>query len=234
VLGVIVVAGILSGVLVALHHKHQNSFKLKETSAIAAFTARLQAILPQGQDASFVQPDLYAFYPSFTTDIQDLESGKLSASDATAKGKAMGTSAQKAATAISSLNVTRLVPSSFSVTGWTSTDAGAGPITAPGATQQVLLEGQFQMSQAFQTWQQAASIFQAAADAPKAQQKALADQANQLATKAASLWDRGYLALINVRKALGLTTLNAPATSFTPSPSPIPTPPPTPSASASG
>jgi len=228
-IGVLAAGGILAGVLISLHNRHAREFKAREAAVIEQYTGRLSAEFPV--DAQLVPPDLIAFYPNFTQGAQSLATGKLKASDATTFAKHVETTATAAAQGISQLDLTKLIPADFTVTGLangqtTASGQNADLIQAPGATRQVLQDAQLLMSQGFQLWVQAGKLMEQAAKAAPADRRAFTDEAIQLTQQAGSLFDAGYQKLLDIRSALGLSS-QIPVT-------PQPTAPASPSPTASG
>jgi len=203
---VLALAAVGLGVWNGQRRKHHREFIASEVAAIEAFSAKLKVTFPT--DLQPIQPDLIVFYPSLGTNLDKLAKGQLTPADATTQADAVATSAQKAATAISGLNVSQLIPAKFTVSGASNGASGtaAKDITAKGATQHELLDAQFLMAQSFQVWQQVGDLMKTTADATGAQRQALVDQTKQLAAKAASLFDRGYQKVLAIQNALGIST----------------------------
>jgi len=201
--GLLAIGGILAGVLVSLDHRHQRQLRYREVAAIQAFTDKLKATFPA--DAQTIPPDLIVFYPTVNADLDSLANGKLKPAAAVTKATALQASAQQASTAIQALSVARLISPDFTVTGTPTGKRNGGDIQAPGATQQQLLDAQFLMAEAFQTWQQMGVAFEAAAAVGGARQKALIEHAKQLNGLAGTEFDRGYRKVLTIRNTLGLT-----------------------------
>jgi hypothetical protein len=196
------IGGILAGVLVSLDHRNQRQLRFREVAAVQAFTDKLKATFPP--DAQTIPPDLIVFYPTVGADLDGLANGKLKPADAVTKAKAMQASALRASTAVQALSVARLISPDFTVTGAPTGKPNGGEIQAPGATQQQLLDAQFLMAEAFQTWQQVGVAFEAASGATGARQKALIEHAKQLNSIAGTEFDRGYRKVLTIRNVLGL------------------------------
>jgi hypothetical protein len=234
VIGVLALGGILAGVFSSVHAHGVRRLKDRERAAVQAFAAELKAKFPS--DSTFVPPDAYVFYPNLSADMDKLAKGDLSPADAVTEAKAVQDSAQKAASGVASLNVSNLISADFSVTGLTGPSTGAATpadIQAKGATQQVVLDAQFLMTQAFELWQQEGSVMEAAAGLQGDSQKSVIDQAKQLGSKASGLFDRGYRKILNIQSALGIQSPITPVTPFQRAPSPTPSVSPSPSSSKS-
>ena len=239
IVGVLAAGGILAGVLVTLHNRSARNFKSREIALVEQYTGKLQSKFPS--DAQAVPPDLIAFYPKFTQLLQDLAAGKVKPADAISTAKQIQSTAQAAENGVGGLDLTKLIPADFTVTGLsnqlspTSGTTGADEIRANGATRQVLQDAQFLMSQSFELWRQAGSAMEQAAKADPAARKAMTTEAIQLSQEAGTLFDAGYRKVIGIRNALGLQAptipTQPPATS--PSPSPGASPSARPSASPS-
>jgi len=231
--------GILAGVLVSLHGRSVRNFKARQIAVIQQYAGQLVAKFPA--DNQVVPPDLVAFFPSLTQDIQNLSDGKMKPADAIAEAKHVQSSAQAASSTINSLNLTKLIPADLTVTGLTNQESSANAqsksyIEARGATLPILQTGQTLMSQGFALWRQAGLLMEQAATVAPAERKFLTQQATQLANEAGSLFDQGYRKLISIMDALGLQAPTPPAQiqpSPTPSASASATPSPSPSASPS-
>src|SRR5919197_1116459 len=232
VLGGMALAGILAGVLTALHHRHQRAFLKREAEAVQAFTNTIQKRFPK--EFTIIQPDVPQLFSDLQANLNDLSSGKLSSKDATTKADAIISSANTGAQGVESVNVTRLMPADFTAT----TDPA---IKAKGATRQQLTDAQFLMAQGLRLYAQAGQLMKSAAEAKGPEQKALVTQAGDLASQGSGLFSRGYRTLLQIRNVLGLGSPVQPKPTLTPSiplptvsvPAPTPTPPVSPSVSTS-
>jgi hypothetical protein len=214
IVGVLAAGGILAGVLVTLHNRSARNFKAREIALVEQYTGKLQSKLPP--DATAVPPDLIAFYPNFTQLLQGLAAGKVKAADAISAAKQIQSTAQAAENGVGGLDLTKLIPAEFNVTGLsnqqsaTSGTTGADEIRSKGATRQVLQDAQFLMSQSFELWRQAGSVMEQAAKADPAARKAMTTEAIQLTQEAGTLFDAGYRKVIGIRNALGLQAPTVP------------------------
>jgi len=227
IIGLAAAGGILAGVLVTLHNNSVRHFKARQVALIQQYAGKLAAKFPT--DNQVVPPDLIAFYPSLSQDLQKLATGKLTRADAIAEAKQVQASASAASNAISSLPLDRLIPSDLSVTGFpsgqsTPTGQSTSDIEASGATRPILQIGQNLMSQAFVLWRQAGAMMEKAATASAADSKALIDQATVLANEAGGLFDEGYQKLLSIINVLGIQPPTPPAAAPSPTPSPTPSP----------
>src|SRR5262249_22317215 len=153
----------------------------KEVAGIEAFAAKLRATFPS--DRETVPPDLVVFFPNLSSDLDKLAKGTLQATDATTEAGKVTSSAQATASAIAGLNVSSMIPSSFTTTGVSDGSTSATPryITTRGAMQSVVTEAQYLMSQAFYVWSQAGAVMtQAAATTDTTARQALVDSAKLL------------------------------------------------------
>jgi hypothetical protein len=201
----IVLAGIGTGVTISVRRSHARHFKSKEVAGIEAYAAKLRATFPA--DRENVPPDLVAFFPNLSSDLDKLAKGTLKPADATTEAGKISTTAQAAANAIAALKVSSMIPSSFTVTGVSDGTGGSKPgdIVARGATQDLVNEAQYLMSQAFQVWTEAGTLMtQAAAATDPTVLKALVDSATKLDQRASDLFDHGYQKILAIENALGI------------------------------
>ena len=211
VVALIVLAGIGTGVTIAIRRSHARHLKAKEVAGIEAYAAKLRATFPA--DRENVPPDLVVFFPNLSSDLDKLAKGTLKPADATTEASKVSTTAQATANAIAALNVSSMIPSSFTVTGVSDGTGGSKPgnIVARGATQDLVNEAQYLMTQAFQVWTEAGNLMtQAAAVTDPTVLKALVDSATKLDQRASDLFDRGYQKILAIENALGIVA-QAPA-----------------------
>jgi len=214
----IVLAGIGTGVTISVRRSHARHFKSKEVAGIEAYAAKLRATFPA--DRENVPPDLVVFFPNLSSDLDKLAKGTLKPADATTEASTVSTSAQATASAITALTqkVSSMIPSSFTVTGVSDGTGGSKPgnIVARGATQDIVNEAQYLMSQAFQVWTEAGNLMtQAAAATDPTVLKALVNSATKLDQRASDLFDRGYQKILAIENALGIVA-QSPANSSVP------------------
>jgi hypothetical protein len=217
IVGAIAAAGIVIGVLVALHGRSVQRFKDREVAAVQTLASQFMAAFPA--DRQVVPPDLVALFPNVNSALSDLAANKGSAGAASSAADEMIAGGQKAQQGVVLVKVASLIPKTFDV----STDKG---VKAPGATQVAALDAQLLMGQAFRLYVNAGHLMKSAAAATGSQQADLANQAKQLTAQAALLFDNGFRKVLNLLSALGHPLQ-------IPSQSPPPTPGPSPSASAS-
>ncbi len=220
VVGTLAVAGALAVVLASLHTHHVRAerdraaaFKLRESTAVNRLSAQLVPKFPT--DAKLIPPDLPEFFPALSTDLDKLGKGQLTVKDATAEADAVTAAAKTAQTGVQAINVAKLIPTEFTITGRAS-------VQGKGGTQQELLDGQFLMAQGFQLYQQVGAAMKEAAGATGPQRTALVTQAKDLLAQASALFDRGYAKLLQIRQALGLPSLTRQPTTIPTIPAPVP------------
>jgi hypothetical protein len=211
ILGGMALAGILAGVLTALHHRHERAFLKREAEAVQSFTNTLQKRFPK--EFTIISPDVPQLFSDLQTNLNDLSSGKLSSKDAATKADALISSANRAAQGVEAVNVARLISADF-------TASTAPNSEATGATRQQLTDAQFLMAQGLRLYAHAGELMKSAAEAKGSQMKDLVTQAGDLASQGGGLFSRGYRSLLLIRNVLGL---GSPAQAPTPTPS-IPLP----------
>lgn len=229
----LVVGGLVVAALVALRARSVHRLQQRERAAITSFLAQLKRKFPPGADTESIPPDAYAIFPTLTTDLTKLTAGQLGAKAALAEGKRVQSEAQASSTAMGRFNVNKLFPPEFTVTGQQASDAAAGAYTkVHGGTQSVVLEAQFDLTQAFNLWAQAGSLMQVAANTPQRDRKAVTDQATTLTNRAGTLFDHALQKLLGIKAALGIASPNTPTAPLPTAPV-VPSPPPSPSPAAS-
>jgi hypothetical protein len=217
IVGAVAAAGILIGVLVAMHGRSVHRFKDREVAAVQTLADRFMSAFPA--DRQVAPPDLIVLFPNANSALSDLADGKGSATAASSAADEMIAGGQKGQQGIVAVGVAGLIPKTFNV----STDKG---VKAPGATQEAALDAQLLMGQAFRLYVNAGHLMMSAAAATGSQRSDLANQAKQLTAQGALLFDNGFRKVLNLLSALGHPLQLA-------SQSPPPTPGPSPSASAS-
>src|SRR5437588_5016112 len=85
VLGVLILAGVLPPIFVARAHRHRDHLKAATLAAVKDFKQRLDLTFPPSPDSRPSQPTGYVVYPTLSTDLADVESGKLKPADAVKK-----------------------------------------------------------------------------------------------------------------------------------------------------
>jgi hypothetical protein len=203
----IVLAGVGTGVTINIRRSHARHFKAKEVAGIEAYAAKLRATFPA--DRQIIPPDLVVLFPNLSSDLDKLAKGTLKPADATTEASTVSTTAQAAAKAIDGLNVSSMIPSSFTVTGVSDGSTGGTPgnITARGATQDLVRGAQYLMSQAFQVWSEAGNLMtQAATATDTTVRQALVNSATELDRRASDLFDHGYQKILGIENALGILT----------------------------
>jgi hypothetical protein len=194
-LGVVVIAAILVAVLTSIHSSNVKKLKDREAAAVGNLTQQFVAAFPAERQT--VPPDLYFFYPTLSDNLDSLANGKLSAKDADDQAAKLLDSATKAASAMGKVGVEKLIPTSFTV----SRVPKAG---GKGITRQELVDARFLMQRAFNLYASIATVMKAAAEAEGAKQKALVDDAKQMATEASDLFSQGWQTVVSIQTRLGI------------------------------
>ena len=219
VVGLLAAGGIAFGILSILHSHDVAGRKDRETVAMRNVFNQFKAALPTDRRA--VPPDVVVIFPSVNDDLQKI--GKDIKGDAAKKrGKDITDAAQKSVTALQAIHdrVNRILPAGFADDRVAVTD------------------GLFLVTRSIDLYREVGGIVQTAADLPKADQKALIDQATALTQQAGTLFDEGYRKILDILNRLGIAPNIAPSVPVTPgltSPTPAAssTPSATPSESAS-
>jgi hypothetical protein len=195
VVGVLAAGGILAGVLISMHSSNVKKLKNEEAAAVGKLTQQFVAQFPE--DNQTVPPDLYYFYPTLPDDLDKLAAGKLKVEDADALAQKVLDSSTKAAAGIGKVSVEKLIPARFTV----SRVAGAG---GKGITREELIDARFLMQRSFNLWASVATVIKAAGEAEGAKQKALVDDAKQLANEASELFAQGWRTVVRIQTRLGI------------------------------
>jgi hypothetical protein len=224
-LGALVVAGIVAGVLAKRHSSHARAFKQQERAAVASFTAAVERRLPS--DRNVIPPDLVNLYPSLSTDLTNLAANKVKAVDALAEGKRVSTTATTAASGMADVTPAKFFPATFRVTGEPT-------LSGHGATATVSADATFVMSQGLRLYAQVGSLMQQVASISGSPRKALVQEAQALLSNATAVFEHGYQKLLRLRQAVGFSSINRgsgvqpgqplPTTGSSPNPSASPRP----------
>jgi hypothetical protein len=204
VVGVVAAGGIAFGVFSILHSHDVASRKNREKLAVTNLFNQFKAALPADRRA--VPPDVLVIFPTVNDDLPKI--GKdINGEDAKKRGKDIIDAAQKSVTALQAIKgrVNRIIPAEFTGDRADATDA------------------LFLLSQSIDLYREVGGIVQASADLPKADQKALIDQATALTQKAGALFDEGYRKILHMADRLGIPhtiPASVPATPGLPSPTP--------------
>jgi hypothetical protein len=191
----ILVAAILAGVYINIHSNNNKKLKEHETTAVANLSTQLFAQFPQ--DRQVIPPDLFSFYPSLGQDLDNLANGQLTAKDAETKAASLLDSASKAAVGIAKIDVNKLIPASFSISG-IPTAGGKG------ITRDELSNALFLIQRSFRLYASVGNIMKAAIAAEGEQRQALVDEGKQTAALAGELFEQGYRNLARLHARLGL------------------------------
>jgi cell division septation protein DedD len=228
VAGLLVLVGIAAIIFTLVHSHNVKAKRQRETIAVQKYVNLLRDAIPK--DRTSVPPDLVVIFPSVATDLPKIGTD-IKGSDAVKRGKEIADEATAASQALGSIPVSDVIPSEFQ------------------SARDTFNEGQFLMAQGVGLYEQIGQLIQASTAFTKAGAQPLLDQAQALANKAGTLFDRGYGDIIRVAKSVGIkvnipfvpppvapggnkTPTPAPSASATPTLTPTVTP--TPSASASG
>jgi hypothetical protein len=205
VVGLLAAGGIAFGILSILHNHDVAGRKDRETLAMRNVFNQFKAALPTDRRA--VPPDVVVIFPSVSDDLPKI--GKdIKGEAAKKRGKDIVDGAQKSVTALEAITdrVDRILPAEF------PDDRAA------------VTDGLFLITRSIDLYRQVGGIVQAGADLPKADQKALIDQATALTQQAGSLFDQGYRKILDILNRLGIAPNTAPSAQVAPGlPSPTPT-----------
>jgi hypothetical protein len=201
IVGALAAAGIAIGVLVNLNSRHDRQVREQTRTAVNQWKLLLEQKFPPAPDSQATPPTGYVVYPTLSADLDKVVSGKLSAKDATSKGKSLTGSAKASAAAIQDMDVTKIIPESATV----------GPVASvhgPGATRLVLLDGRNMILAAFRIYQSVGGLMVDAAAATGDARKAIVAHAKDLTTQAQTLFRDGYGKMIGIQNQLGSLSLN--------------------------
>jgi hypothetical protein len=208
VIAVAAITSVVVALLIKHHHNQRQALDRTETGIVRRFGAAFDNDL-----SGIGQPFQTTFtpFPSFTTDVSDFKSGKLSATQAARKAKAYASEARDAAITIQQISGARII------------QGHADLLT--------LIDTQTMVGDALQIFEQAANSFTLATRATGAQRDSLLAHTESLLGVASHIFSDGYQKLINERNRFGLL---APTNQIGSSPPPVQTTPPVPSASPGG
>ncbi len=206
--GMVAVAGIVAGVLAAVHAHGVSTRKAREQNAVARYLNAFRLHLPQ--DRTPIPPDAIVIFSSVQNDLDNFKN--LSSAQAEQKGKDVAAMATKSADGLEKVRIAALIPEEF------ASDRGE------------LNEAQFLIVQSYRLYEPIGNLIQAAAKASGDARQALLDQARSLTNRSGALFDRGYAKIVRMANRLGLPI----KTTVQPAPqAPQGSPTPTPSATAS-
>jgi len=213
VVGLLAAGGISFGILSILHSHNVAGRKDREKLAITDLFNQFKASLPADRRA--VPPDVLVIFPSVNDDLPKI--GKdIKGDDVSKRGKDIVDAAQKSVTALQAIQVNRVIPAEF------------------GDDRAAVTDGLFLITRAIDLYRQVGGIVEASADLPRADQKALIDQATALTQQAGTLFDEGYRKILHIADRLGIPHTIPPSVPATPGlSSPPPTVPSSPSSSPS-
>ena len=203
----VAVAGILTGVQIAVHAHGVSARKDREERAMRAYLNQFQLHLPA--DRTPVPPDVIVIFSSVG---DDLSAGNgLTAAQMGKKGIDVADMASKSADGLEKVPVARLIPSEFQ------------------ADRTELNEAQFLVAQAYHLYEQVGALLQSAAGVSGDQRQVILDQVQILTNRSGALFDRGYAKIVRIAQRLGIpveTTIappQVPPGNVTPAPTPAPT-----------
>ena len=180
------IAGVTAGMVVQHHNNQVKAKHRAETAIVRTFGTQIDTAIAQIGTGS--QTSFQAF-PSLSTDVGNLTSGKL-------KGKAAiteaGQVASKAAAALASLQKIN----------------GASLVAAYATDLQPLVNGQTEMEQALQLYEQVGASMDLAAGATGRQRTDLIAQTDKLQSLASQIFNSGYQNLVGLRAQFGLISLS--------------------------
>jgi hypothetical protein len=201
----LVVAGTLTGVLIALGNNSEERLQQRTIDAVTTFATQVERKFPPPPDSQAVPPTGYVIYPALLADLDAVLQGKQKVNgedfDGEAKGKSLQESAKASADAIRAINVVKVIPLEAEVTE-------ASGARGPGGTRLVMVEAQFLIGQAFALYQNVGDLMEQAAKLPRDERKPLIDEAKDVAAQAQALFSRGYQKITNIRSALQSVELN--------------------------
>jgi hypothetical protein len=220
VVGLLAVAGIVAGVLAALHAHDVSTRKDREERAVRSYLNLFRDHLPA--DRTPVPPDVIVLFSSLQDSLSKIGNG-LSATEAEQKGKDVAAMAKRSADRLQGVSIPKLIPAGFA------------------GDRAELTEAQFLIVQSYRLYEQIGGLIQAAATASGKEQTAIVDQVQLLMNRSGTLFDRGYAKIVRMANRLDIPveTAYAPppqAPQAPPSPTPsaaTPTPTASPSASPS-
>jgi hypothetical protein len=202
VVGLVAAGAIVFLILSILHSHDVAGRKEREKMAVTNIFNQFKSALPGDRQA--VPPDVVVIFPSVNGDLPKI--GKEIKGDAARqRGKEIADAAQKSVTALQAIQVNRVIPAEFAGDRATVSD------------------GLFLITRAIDLYSQVGGIVQAAADLPRADQKALIEQANTLTQQAGTLFDEGYRKIIRILTRLGIPHTIPPSVPVAPVPSATPT-----------
>jgi hypothetical protein len=206
VVGVLAAGGIAFGTLSILHSHDVAARKNREKLAVTNLFNQFKAALPADRRA--VPPDVLVIFPTVNDDLPKI--GKdITGAAVEKRGKDITDAAQKSVTALQAIKdrVNRILPAEFADDRAAATDA------------------LFLLTQSIDLYREVGGIVQASADLPKADQKALIDQATALTQEAGTLFDEGYRKILHMADRLGVPhtiPASVPVTPGLPSATPSP------------
>jgi hypothetical protein len=199
---VLVALATLAVVTTSVRSSNRKGLKNRTLASVNTLQADLEALFPPPPDSQASPPTGFVIYPTLSSDLDSVASGKLVAADATTKGKSLAASAKKSADAIQNLPVTTVI----------AEEASFGPVASVrglGATRLELNDGKILITEAFRVWSSIGGLMQEAANLTGKDRQAVVDRAKELANEAATLFRDGYQKFINVKSQLTTLVPNA-------------------------
>jgi hypothetical protein len=186
--GIAVVVAAVTSVTIALlvqHHDNQlQAEKKAEKDIVRSFGTKLDtaiASIGQGSQTAF-QP-----FPNLTTDIDKLKTGDLSDEDAITEAEQVASQAASAIDAVQKINGTSMIG--------THTDL------------RPLVDGQEEMVQALQLYEQVGASMKLAAEASGKERRALVSHTTSLLSTVGEVFNSGYQKLVGLRAQFGIISL---------------------------
>jgi hypothetical protein len=196
--GVLVVAGILTVVVLNMQSNHRKHVKALTLTAVGQFQNAIEKTFPDDAQKA-PGTSTWQLYPSLATDLTDVESGKLTGSAAGSKATNLQKSAKTTGDAIDALKID-VIPED-SIYGEVASVQGKG------ATRLVMNDAKALIVQSYRVYGSIGSLMQQAATTTDATaRKALVDDARQLLIQAQTLFSRGFSKITNVRSQLAPPT----------------------------
>jgi hypothetical protein len=185
-------------VVTSVRSGNRKALKNRTLAAVSRLQSDLEALFPPPPGSQASPPTGFVIYPTLSSDLDNVASGKLAAADAVKKAKSLTTSAKTSGDAIQKLLVTNVI----------AEEASVGPVASVrgrGATRLELNDGKIMITEAFRVWESVGGLMQEAANLTGKDRQAVVDRAKELANEAATLFRDGYQKFINVKAQL--TTL---------------------------
>lgn len=218
VVGTVVVLAVATVAFIAVRSHSRSALESRERAAVSQLTSQLENALPT--QVSSVGGSTVFTFPSFPTELQNLQKGQTKPADSLATEKDYAAAASKAVTDIGAIRITSLFPEDFTV-------GGIG-LRGKGLMRAELLDSQFLLVQGFKAYQDAFALWTRATGTTGAEQKALIERATSIGARAQDLFSQGWTKFVQIRAQLGLSPLTLAPGPTAPPPGQAPQPTPSP------